>query len=79
MTKSRDDNQKRTDSIGESHSKDAAAILDAALMHVPFDGLGRDVLLAGGSGHQTEGGNAGFLELYLGELDLVAEVEGVGD
>jgi len=38
-----------------------------------------DVLLAGGSGHQTEGGNAGFLELYLGELDLVAEVEGVGD
>ena len=47
MIKSRDDNQKRTDSIGESHSKDAAAILDAALMHVPFDGWGRDVLLAG--------------------------------
>ena len=37
------------DSVGESPSKDAAAILEAALLHVPFDGWGRDVLVAGAS------------------------------
>ncbi|WP_190275429.1 COQ9 family protein [Candidatus Puniceispirillum marinum] len=47
MMKSRDKTHKGTDSVDDSLSKDAIAILDAALMHVPFDGWGRDALLAG--------------------------------
>ena len=49
MTNSSDDKRKGADSMGDKDSKDAAAIIDAALMHVPFDGWGRDVLLAGAS------------------------------
>lgn len=47
MMKSRDKTHKDTDSADDSLSKDALAILDATLLHVPFDGWGRDALLAG--------------------------------
>lgn len=47
MMKSRDKTHKGIDSGDDSLSKDAIAILDAALLHVPFDGWGRDALLAG--------------------------------
>ena len=47
MMKSRDKTHKGADSGDDSLSKDAIAILDAALLHVPFDGWGRDALLAG--------------------------------
>ena len=47
MMKSRDKTHKCADSGDDSLSKDAIAILDAALLHVPFDGWGRDALLAG--------------------------------
>ena len=47
MMKSRNKTHKGADSGDDSLSKDAIAILDAALLHVPFDGWGRDALLAG--------------------------------
>lgn len=47
MTKSNDDKHMGANADNDSSSKDAAAILDAALLHVPFDGWGRDALLAG--------------------------------
>ena len=47
MTKNSDDNHKGADSGVDSPSDDAVAILDAALLHVPFDGWGRDALVAG--------------------------------
>ncbi|WP_438995808.1 COQ9 family protein [Candidatus Puniceispirillum sp.] len=47
MMKNRDKTHRDTDSVDDSLSNDAIAILDAALLHVPFDGWGRDTLLAG--------------------------------
>ena len=47
MTKNSDDKYKGADSGVDSPSDDAVAILDAALLHVPFDGWGRDALVAG--------------------------------
>lgn len=47
MTKNSDDKHKGADTGVDSPSDDAVAILDAALLHVPFDGWGRDALVAG--------------------------------
>lgn len=47
MITNKDDKHRDAKAGNDSPSKDAVAILDAALLHVPFDGWGRDALLAG--------------------------------
>ena len=58
---------------------DQIVIQTRSLFGFQRDVVQGNVLLGGGSEHQTEEDNAGFPELYLDELNPVAEVEGAGD